>query len=150
MRAPLRDGREGECHIGHGVAHEPHLAANALALEIRDADEEANRAVSALPGMTGVTEDTGAGCLREERDVVRLLGATCNTPVGVHATAVSERSITVQAFVGLPDGSHWIRDALEMPHPRGVGLIGHHVAERLHAAGADELLAEAERLVAAG
>ena len=44
----------------------------------------------------------------------------------------------------------WIRDELELPHPHGEGLVGNHVAERLRAAGADELLAEAERLVAAG
>jgi porphobilinogen deaminase len=54
------------------------------------------------------------------------------------------------AFVGLPDGSRWIRDELEMAHPDGAGMIGHHVAERLRSAGADELIAEAERLVAAG
>ena len=118
----------------------PAAGQGCLALEIRDADEAANRAVSALPGMTGVTEDTDADCLREERDVVRLLGATCNTPIGVHATAVFERSITLTAFVGLPDGSRWIRDEFDMPHPHGAGLIGHHVAERLRAAGADELL----------
>ena len=100
--------------------------------------------------MTGVTEDTDRDCLNEERDVVRLMGATCNTPIGVHATAVFERSITLTAFVGLPDGSRWIRDELEMPHRHGAGLIGHHVAERLRAAGADELLAEAERLAYAG
>ena len=52
--------------------------------------------------------------------------------------------------MGLPDGSRWIRDELEVPLPRAAGFIGRHVAERLRAAGADELLAEAERLVAAG
>ena len=73
-----------------------------------------------------------------------------NTPIGVHATAVSEESISVKAFLGLPDGTHWIRDELEMAHPHGTDLVGHRVAERLGAAGAEELLAEAERLVAAG
>jgi hydroxymethylbilane synthase len=106
--------------------------------------------VSALPGMSGVTEDTDRDCLHEERDVVRLLDATCNTPIGVHATAVFEESIRLTAFVGLPDGSRWIRDELEMPHPDGVGLVGHHVAERLRAAGAGELLGEAERPAPAG
>jgi len=121
-----------------------------LALEYRDADEPVNRAISAIPDMTGETRDVTPECFMAERNVVRLLGATCNTPIGVHATAVLEQSIRLSAFVGLPDGSHWIRDELEMPHPHGSGLIGHSVAERLRAAGADELLAEAERLVAAG
>ena len=47
-------------------------------------------AVGASAGLTGVTE-TPTACLTEERDVVRLLGATCNTPIGVHATGVRER-----------------------------------------------------------
>jgi hydroxymethylbilane synthase len=121
----------------------PAAGQGCLALEIRDADEEVNRAVSAFPGMTGVTTDTDRDCLHEERNVVRLLGATCNTPIGVHATAVFEESISLTAFVGLPDGSRWIRDELEMPHPDGAGMIGHNVAERLRAAGADELLESA-------
>jgi len=128
----------------------PAAGQGCLAVETRDADDAANRALSAFPGMTGVVEDTTEDCLREERTVVRLLEATCNTPIGVHAVASLESSISVTAFVGLPDGSHWIRDELEMPHPHGVDLIGRHVAERLRAAGADELLAEAERAVAAG
>jgi hypothetical protein len=37
-----------------------------------------------------------------------------------------------------------------MPHPHGVDLVGRHVVERLRAAGAGELLAEAERAVTAG
>jgi hydroxymethylbilane synthase len=128
----------------------PAAGQGCLALQTRDADERANTAVSGLPGMTGVTDDVTGDCLGEERSVVRLLGATCNTPIGVHATASCERSIGLVAFIGLPDGSRWIRDDLEMPHPHGVDLVGRHVAERLRGAGAEELLAEAERAVAAG
>ena len=82
--------------------------------------------------------------------MVRALGATCNTPIGVHASGSEKDGLTLTAFVGLPDGSRWIRDELEVPLPRAAGFIGRHVTERLRAAGADELLAEAERLVAAG
>jgi hydroxymethylbilane synthase len=128
----------------------PAACQGCLALQIRDADEPANTAISALPDMTGVTADTTNECFRAERTVVRLLQATCNTPIGVYSTAVCEESITLTAFVGLPDGSHWIRDELEMSHPHGEGLISHNVAERLRAAGADELLDEAERMVGAG
>jgi hydroxymethylbilane synthase len=136
-----RLGRGAEGHPLDPAEFVPAAGQGCLALQTRDGDGEANRAVSALPGMTGVTEDVDADCLREERDVVRLLGATCNTPIGVHATAVFEKSISLTAFVGRPDGARWIRDDLEMPHPQGVGLIGHNVAERLLAAGAGELLA---------
>ena len=90
------------------------------------------------------------GLLTEERNVVRLLRATCNTPIGVHASGSMDESLRLTAFIGLPDGSRWIRDELAMPLLHGTGLISHHVAERLRSAGADELLAEAERAVAAG
>ena len=48
------------------------------------------------------------------------------------------------AFVGLPDGSAWIRDALtgDADEPATSGA---RRAERLLAAGAGELLAAAER-----
>ena len=128
----------------------PAAGQGTLALQTRDADDEANRVARGLPGMTGVTDDMTGACMREERTVVRLLAATCNTPIGVHATGKCEEFIRVTAFIGLPDGSRWIRDELELPHPHGEGLVGNHVAERLRVAGADELLAEAERMVAAG
>ena len=118
--------------------------------QIRDADENASDAIGALPDMRGETTDTTEICFTEERAVVRALGATCNTPIGVHASGSEEDGLTLTAFVGLPDGSRWIRDELEVPLPRAAGFIGRHVTERLRAAGADELLAEAERLVAAG
>ncbi len=145
-----RLGRGGEGRPLDPAGFVPAAGQGCLAVQTRDADDVANRAVSDLPGMTGVSENTDGKCLIEERHVVRLLEATCNTPIGVHATAVSERSIKMTAFVGLPDGSRWIRDQLELPFAEAVGAIGGQVAERLRAAGAEELLAEAERLVAAG
>jgi hypothetical protein len=49
------------------------------------------------------------------------------------------------AFVGLPDGSHWIRDELDgaADDPSALGAA---IGDRLLAAGAAELLAEAERV----
>jgi hydroxymethylbilane synthase len=68
--------------------------------------------------------------LDEERAAVRTLGASCRTPVGVHALDGS-----VRGFVGLPDGSAWLVDEA----PSGAEL-----ARRLLAAGAADLLREAE------
>jgi len=48
-------------------------------------------------------------------------------------------------FVGLPDGSHWIRDELD-GEAGAPAALGAAVGERLLAAGAAELLAEAERV----
>jgi hydroxymethylbilane synthase len=115
-----------------------------LAVELRDAELPANQLVS------GLTDFTTQSCLTEERAVVRLLGATCDTPIGVHAVRTDDDAMRVTAFVGLPDGSRWIRDELELPFMDATSLIGHHVAERLLMAGAEELLAEAQRSVAGG
>jgi hydroxymethylbilane synthase len=145
-----RLGRGDEGHPLDAELFVPAAGQGCLTVQIRDADEPANTAISALPDMTGETTDTTEICFMEERAVVRRLGATCNTPIGVHASGSEEEGVRLIAFVGLPDGSRWIRDELEMPLPRAAGLIGDHVTERLRAAGADELLAEAERLVAAG
>jgi porphobilinogen deaminase len=51
--------------------------------------------------------------------------------------------------VGLPDGSHWIRDELDGDPADPAGL-GREAASRLEAAGARDLLAEAERAAAQG
>ena len=87
-------------------------------------------------------------CLGAERTLVHALGASCNTPVGAHARpAAGADQLELQAWVGLPDGSAWLTD-------RVVGAaeqIGARAAERMLAAGAAALLAQAEReLTAAG
>jgi hydroxymethylbilane synthase len=75
--------------------------------------------------------DAGAlAALEAERTVVRRLGASCHTPVGVHAGPDG-----VRAFAGLPDGAEWIVD--EAPAADALG-------DRLLAAGAADLLARAE------
>jgi hydroxymethylbilane synthase len=114
-----------------------------LLLESRDADEAAARAMQALTDMAAETSSI------IERRFVHLLGASCRTPVGAYATE-ADGELRLTAFVGLPDGSRWIRDELRMPHDAIPDRLSLHVAERMRAAGADELLAEAERLVAAG
>ena len=122
----------------------PAAGQGCLAVQLRDADEAANPAAFAL------TDFTTDALLREERNVVRLLRATCNTPIGVHAAGSEEGSLKLTAFLGLPDGSRWIRHELEMPFLDATSLISFNMAEDLRRAGADELLAEAERLLAAG
>ncbi len=50
--------------------------------------------------------------LTAERAVVALLEASCATPIGIHARVEGDR-VTLEAFVGLPDGSEWMRDRVE-------------------------------------
>jgi hydroxymethylbilane synthase len=114
----------------------PAAGQGALALEARrDAID---------PSVLAAVDDRGThACLVAERQLVGALGATCNTPVGAHAQLVQGGAIAITGWVGLPDGSAWLRDELA-GEPGSVGL---RCAERLLAAGAAELLAQAEREV---
>jgi hydroxymethylbilane synthase len=108
-----------------------------LALEARSDDEDTAAAAARLTDRDALT------ALTAERALVTALGATCNTPIGAHAEE-SDGALTLSAFVGLPDGSHWIRDELDGA-AADPATLGRAVAERLEAAGARELLEEAER-----
>jgi hydroxymethylbilane synthase len=78
--------------------------------------------------------------LRAERHVVEALEATCDTPVGVHHDGTA-----LHAFVGLPDGSAWLRDSVVAD---GAGAAASLLVERLESMGARALLARAEALAA--
>jgi hydroxymethylbilane synthase len=79
--------------------------------------------------------DAGAdAALRAERHVVEALDATCDTPVGVHHDGVA-----LHAFVGLPDGSAWLRDSVTTTGDDAAELL----VERLESMGVRELLARA-------
>jgi hydroxymethylbilane synthase len=134
-----RLGRAAE--IGFAIAVEQMVPApgqGALALQIRAGDLATAEAVMAIGD---------GGALREltaERVTVAPLGASCTSPVGVHARVDGER-LEIEAFVGLPDGSEWLRDRIEgeAADPAAAGL---RLAERLLAAGARDLLDRAEAL----
>jgi hydroxymethylbilane synthase len=75
-------------------------------------------------------------CVQAERELVRRLGANCNTPVGAFASLDEDGEVELTAWVGRPDGSAWLRDRMRGA-PDGLGT---RVAERLLSAGAAELL----------
>jgi hydroxymethylbilane synthase len=111
-----------------------------LALEARSDDERAAelaRLVTDRPALLRLTA---------ERAVVSGLEATCRTPVGAHSELDGDR-LVLSSFVGLPDGSTWIRDAVEgdLEDPAALGA---RAAARLLIAGARDLLDEAERTAA--
>jgi hydroxymethylbilane synthase len=108
----------------------------ALALQIRAGDERALSAVEKISELDAMRE------LTAERATVAPLGASCATPIGVHARVEGER-LTLDAFLGLPDGSEWIRDRLEADAAEPA-IAGFALAERLLAVGARELLDRAE------
>ncbi len=107
----------------------PAAGQGALALEARPGALPAG-ALAALidPGTTA--------CVTAERDLVHALGASCNTPVGAHARLVGDGELELTAWVGVPDGSAWLRDR-SCGGPDGIGRL---LAERMLAAGAAELL----------
>jgi hydroxymethylbilane synthase len=107
-----------------------------LALEARAGDSRIAAAAAELTDGRALAE------LTAERALVEELEATCRTPIGAHAV-LDGGALRLTAFVGLPDGSHWIRDAVDgdLSDPAALGRA---VAGRMLAAGARELLAEAE------
>jgi hydroxymethylbilane synthase len=117
----------------------PSPGQGALAIEAPHAE---NRPVTAAESIT----DRGAlGTLSAERALVAALDASCNTPLGAHATLERGGLMKLRTFCGLPDGSEWIRDELEMDasDPEALGAT---LAERIRSAGAEDLLARAESM----
>jgi hydroxymethylbilane synthase len=120
----------------------PSPGQGALAIEAPHAKD---RPVTAAEAIT----DRGAlATLSAERALVGALDASCNTPLGAYATLESGGRMRLLAYCGLPDGSEWITDELEMDASEPEEL-GRALAERLTAAGAADLLARAEKMAAA-
>ena len=60
--------------------------------------------------------------LLAERACVARLDASCNTPLGAHATLGATTGSSLRTFVGLPDGSAWLRDETPpAPTPEAAG-----------------------------
>ena len=111
-----------------------------LLVQIRAEDKRALAAVEDLVDGQALREVTA------ERAVVALLGATCNSPLGVRARVdVDSGQMTVDAFVGLPDGSEWLRDSIQGDSTEPT-LLGAELSKRLLSTGARDLLDRAEEL----
>ncbi|MGH2991608.1 MAG: hydroxymethylbilane synthase, partial [Solirubrobacterales bacterium] len=123
-----RLGREDEIAFRFDArAMTPAAGQGALALEARREDEPAAAAAARISDATALVEVTA------ERAAVGELAATCRTPVGVRAE-LSDGRLRADAFVGLPDGSEWVRDTVE-GDPEDPVALGRALAERLVAAG---------------
>ncbi|HEV7460772.1 MAG TPA: hydroxymethylbilane synthase [Solirubrobacteraceae bacterium] len=113
----------------------------ALALEARADDEDVRSALAT------VHDPGAAACLHAERALAAGLGGSCHTPIGGHAEPIGGDRLSLRAFVGLPDGSAWVRDVVEGAAGEPERL-GREAAARLLTAGARELLDEAEASLA--
>lgn len=109
----------------------------ALAICTRIGDSEPLTALAALDDAESHT------CLLAERAAVVGLSATCDTPIGIWARIEGD-DIELRGYAGLADGSEWIRDRCEgnADEPAAAGA---ELAERMLAAGAEQILAEASR-----
>jgi hydroxymethylbilane synthase len=103
-----------------------------LALEARADDERAGALAAAITHRDSLER------LTAERALVGALDASCRTPLAAHAERAGG-DLVLSSFVGLPDGSHWIRDSLAGPATDPAAL-GRAAAGRLLAAGAAGLL----------
>jgi len=131
-----RLGREPEAGaILDPVRFTPSPGQGTLALEGRAEDAATREAVEAI-----ADRDTLA-CLLAERAVASALGASCDTPLGAWARPAGCGCLELRAWVGLPDGSEWVSDAL-LGGFYAPEELGRRVAERMKAAGAAELLGQ--------
>lgn len=110
-----------------------------LALEGRAGDSRVEEAVRAI------TDADAFSCLQAERAVARGLNASCHTPLGAHAVPAGCGCLNLRAWVGLPDGSAWVSDEL-LGGFYDPDALGRRVAERMKAAGVEELLRQAEEM----
>jgi hydroxymethylbilane synthase len=129
--------RLGRANEGTPIDLTPAAGQGCLALEARADDEQMKELASKL------THRESLMCLTAERAVVSALDATCRTPVAAYAR-LEDGKLVMDAFVGLPDGSTWIRDKLSGDREKPAAL-GQELAQRLIAAGARDVLAQAEQ-----
>ncbi|HWM11526.1 MAG TPA: hypothetical protein VNO82_19365, partial [Solirubrobacteraceae bacterium] len=138
----------------------PAAGQGVIAVQAREGSAAADVAVTVGHART-------LACLRAERTAVRELNASCHTSVGIHASGV-----TIRGFAGLPDGSEWLVDETALggggERAEGAGgegaegggdesavgrgddleAAGLALARRMLAAGAADLLREAEAMAA--
>ncbi len=106
-----------------------------IAVQAREASEAGAEAAAVSHART-------FACLSGERAAVRELSASCHTPVGIHA-----QGARIRGFAGLPDGSAWLVDEVELGDD--AEAAGRELARRMLAAGAADLLREAEAMAGA-
>ncbi|WP_423823008.1 hydroxymethylbilane synthase [Salinisphaera sp. SPP-AMP-43] len=112
----------------------PAIGQGVLGIEIRSDDATTAERIAALDDeYTHIRIDA-------ERAVNSRLEGSCHLPIAAHATHDGVH-LHLRACVGRPDGSVMVRDQITGPTGEAAEL-GHALAERLLAAGADQILAD--------
>lgn len=111
----------------------PAIGQGVIGIECRTDDAATRRVLESLNDPCSATR------LAAERALNAGLGGSCRSPVAGHAI-LGDGRIALSGWVGMPDGSHSLRERIEGP-AAGAAELGATLAERLLRAGAREILA---------
>lgn len=111
----------------------PAVGQGALGIECRDNDPDM------VEWMKPLHHAATACCVEAERAMSRMLGGSCQVPLGGFAE-IFEDVLTLRGFVATPDGSRMIADKL-CGKPESGEQVGQQLAQNLKAHGAEEILA---------
>ncbi len=115
----------------------PAIAQGALGIEYQTARTDIATWLSAF------ANETTTALVNAERAFGRALTASCDVPLGAHATLV-DGGISIDGFVAMPDGSHMIRRVMTGPLASAESL-GSALALALIEEGARDILATLSR-----
>ena len=115
----------------------PAMGQGALGVEARD-EKQILDEISFLNDENAVIETT------IERDFVSVLEGGCQVPIGISARLKGDE-ISIDAIVGLPDGSEYIKDSLKTGKDK-FQSVGKELAHKFIEKGARELLKRAEEM----
>ena len=115
----------------------PAMGQGALGVEARD-EKQILDEISFLNDENAVIETT------IERDFVSVLEGGCQVPIGISARLQGDE-ISIDAIVGLPDGSEYIKDSLKTSKDK-FQSVGKELAHKFIEKGARELLKRAEEM----
>jgi len=115
----------------------PAMGQGALGIEARD-EKQILEQIDFLNDENAVIETT------IERDFVSVLEGGCQVPIGISARLQGDE-ISIDAIVGLPDGSEFIKDSLRTSKDK-FQSIGKELAHKFIEKGAKELLKRAEEM----
>ncbi len=115
----------------------PAMGQGALGIEARD-EKQILEETSFLNDENAVIETT------IERDFVSVLEGGCQVPIGISARLKGDE-ISIDAIVGLPDGSEFIKDSLKTSKDK-FQSVGKELAHKFIEKGAKELLKRAEEM----
>ena len=115
----------------------PAMGQGALGIEARD-EKQILEQIDFLNDENAVIETT------IERDFVSVLEGGCQVPIGISARLKGDE-ISIDAIVGLPDGSEFIKDSLKTSKDK-FQSVGKELAHKFIEKGARELLKRAEEM----